>query len=412
MANEKITLTKKVIESEPAPLSGRSFIHDKTLPGLAVQVTPNGTRSFQLIKKHKGRAVRVTLGRYPSMTVEQARKAAQLALAEMVKGENPNTAKKESRARGMTLGEVAKDYLATRDLKPNTRKDIERCLVETFKDWQKKPLAEITPDMIMTRHRKRMGESRARANTAMRWLRAFWNHARARYQDEKGQPLLGENPVRVLTDRKQWARVDRKQTMIHLHQLPAWWAAVQALEDPHRRDYFTTLMLTGLRKTEAQELRWVDVDLAGKTLTVRDTKNHRDHTLPMGRWLAARFLEMHQAKEDNEDEAVYVFSPGASPMPDHIYRHAQEIVCTSVGFHFAPHDLRRTFATIAESLDLSQLTIKRLLNHVTTSEVTGGYIVFTPERLRDPMQRVEDFILKAAGVMPTASVRPIRGAGT
>ena len=406
MATEKIKLTKKAIDAAEPPASGRAYLWDLN-PGLAVEITPTGNKAFKLIRKHKGKKVKVTLGRYPAMTVEQARNAAKLALAEMVKGENPNTVKKESRARGMTLEEVAADYLKTRDLKPNTVKDIERCLVETFKDWQKKPLAEITPDMIMTRHRKRMGESRARANTAMRWLRAFWNHARARYRDEKGQPLLGENPVRVLTERKQWARVDRKQTMIHLHQLPAWWTAVEALEDPRRRDYFTTLLLTGLRKSEAQDLRWADVDLAGQAFTVKDTKNHRNHTLPMGRWLAGRFAAMHQAKPEG---AVYVFAPGEEPMPDHIYRQAQEMVCAAVGFHFTPHDLRRTFATIAESLDISQLTIKRLLNHVTTSEVTGGYIVFTPDRLRDPMQRVEDFILKAAGVMPTASVTPIQEA--
>ena len=405
MASEKISLTKTVIEATPAPSSGRVFLHDKNIPGLAVQITPTGSRSFQLIKKVRGKVVRVTLGRYPAMTVEQAKKAAQRALADMVTGTNPNTVKKKERARGMTLKEVAEDYLATRELKPSTQKDIDRCLSETFADWLKKPMTEITADMVMSRHRKRMDQSKARANTAMRWLRALWNHARARYRDDQGQPILGENPVRVLTERKQWARVQRKQTMIPHHQLAPWWTAVQSIEDTYRRDFFTTLLLTGLRKSEAQGLRWGDVDLVAMTLKFRGTKNHNDHTLPMGRWLFDRFKAMHQARTEG---AEFVFASGAEPITDHLCRHARDQVCQAVGIHFTPHDLRRTFATIAESLDISQLTIKRLLNHVTTSEVTGGYIVFTTDRLRDPMQRIEDFILKSAGVLPTASVSSIR----
>jgi integrase len=65
---------------------------------------------------------------------------------------------------------------------------------------------------------------------------------------------------------------------------------------------------------------------------------------------------------------------------------------------FALHDLRRTFATIAESLDISTNAVKRLLNHaVNQNDVTSGYIVTDVERLRKPMQQIEDFILAAAG---------------
>ena len=83
-------------------------------------------------------------------------------------------------------------------------------------------------------------------------------------------------------------------------------------------------------------------------------------------------------------------------MADHRYRNHLKTIEEAAGIHATPHDLRRTFATVAESLDLSELTLKKLLNHVTTHEVTGGYVVFTPDRLRDPIQRIEDYI---AGVV-------------
>ena len=74
------------------------------------------------------------------------------------------------------------------------------------------------------------------------------------------------------------------------------------------------------------------------------------------------------------------------------------------------HDLRRTSATIAESLDIPAYALKRLMNHKTQGDVTGGYLVITTERLRIPMERIEDFVLKAAGVMPSADIVALRKA--
>jgi len=66
------------------------------------------------------------------------------------------------------------------------------------------------------------------------------------------------------------------------------------------------------------------------------------------------------------------------------------------GIEFSFHDLRRTFITIAESLDISHYALKRLLNHKDNSDVTAGYIILDIERLREPMerisQRIESFI--------------------
>lgn len=66
------------------------------------------------------------------------------------------------------------------------------------------------------------------------------------------------------------------------------------------------------------------------------------------------------------------------------------------------HDLRRTFITIAESIDIPAYTLKALVNHHVGTDVTQGYLQINVERLRAPMQQITDFILKAAGVQATA----------
>lgn len=60
---------------------------------------------------------------------------------------------------------------------------------------------------------------------------------------------------------------------------------------------------------------------------------------------------------------------------------------------FVLHDLRRTFTTIAESLDISIYTIKRLINHKIGQDVTSGYVISYTERLRKATQMVTDHIL-------------------
>ena len=64
------------------------------------------------------------------------------------------------------------------------------------------------------------------------------------------------------------------------------------------------------------------------------------------------------------------------------------------GVPFTLHDLRRTFATVADSLDLPAYALKRLLNHKMNNDVTAGYIMKDVERLRKPMQQVANFIHK------------------
>ena len=69
-------------------------------------------------------------------------------------------------------------------------------------------------------------------------------------------------------------------------------------------------------------------------------------------------------------------------------------VTEASGINFTVHDLRRTFITIAESLDISAYAVKRLVNHKMNNDVTAGYIIADVERLRKPMQLITDNLLE------------------
>jgi integrase len=61
-----------------------------------------------------------------------------------------------------------------------------------------------------------------------------------------------------------------------------------------------------------------------------------------------------------------------------------------------PHDLRRSFASIADELDLGKYTVKRLLNHSDNGDVTAGYISISLDKLRRAIQEIEDTIYGGA----------------
>jgi integrase len=208
--------------------------------------------------------------------------------------------------------------------------------------------------------------------------------------------LIGENPVGILSETRQWVRLSRRRTALRAHDLEAWFKAVLALDDEAAiaKAYLQFLLLHGLRRGEAARLRWKDVDLKGETFTLVDPKNHVDHELPLSDYTTAL---LEALPRDGE----FVF-PGPGKL-GHLIDPGRQVerVVKASGVAFVLHDLRRTFATIAESLDISAYAVKRLLNHKMASDVTAGYIVSDVERLRAPTQRVTDFILKAAGIRPT-----------
>lgn len=142
-------------------------------------------------------------------------------------------------------------------------------------------------------------------------------------------------------------------------------------------------------------IHWID--LKSKTITLQDTKNHEIHTLPMSDFV----YELMERRSRNKT-SEFVFP--AESKTGYIYEPKKAVnrVVELSGVSFTLHDLRRTFATIADSLDLPAYALKRLLNHKMNNDVTAGYIMKDVERLRKPMQQVANFILKH--MMETADI--------
>jgi hypothetical protein len=189
---KKFNFTQDRIKELPTPEKGRVDYYDKKVPKLTCRVSATGNKSFVVLKKnYAGKVQRVTLGKFPDMSVYEAQKQALKTLIQLADGIDPNQKKKADKVKGITLQQCFDDYLYTKTkLKPGTVHDYKRVMNEGFNDWQDQPLKNISRDKVAAKHRKLGKNSEARANNAMRVLRALFNFAAEVYEDEEGRTLF------------------------------------------------------------------------------------------------------------------------------------------------------------------------------------------------------------------------------
>jgi integrase len=404
MPQEK--LTKGFVEKQPRAESGQILIWDTELPGFGLRVGTK-TKAFFAEAKVNRRTRRVTVGTFPRMTVEVARQEARKVLQDMERGIDPR-AKSTATA---TLCDAYTAFLAHRQLADRTKADYKRYYENYFKPWHSRSLPDITPAAVSKRHLEigaRHGQ--AQANAAMRFLRSVLYFGQAEY----GRDVIPENPVKTLGHKRQWFRELPRQNVLRATDLPEWFKAVLNLKNDKTsrdreamRDFFLLCLFLGLRRSEALKLRWENVDLKAKTVTIPQTKNYEPKTLPVG----PHVLSILKARDETKQDTSWVFHSALDPKK-HINdpkKALAEVVKTSKVKHTI-HDLRRSFATFLEGLDVSVYASKRLMGHKDRSgDVLGRhYVVTDVERLRPAVEKLENYLLSAAEIKPAAEVTPLK----
>ncbi len=406
MSDRKFRFTKKRLEAIPKT-NTRTRYYDDAVEGLIIDVTPNHIMSFRVYKwlASENRPITITLGKFPSMTIEQSRQHAKKHLLQISDGKNPIKERQIKLQESYTLNFVFTDYLEKRHLQKSTVRGYTQVIHCYFKDYREKPLKNLDEAVIKKIHSVVSTTSQAQADLAMRVMRALFNFAKYEYRGNENEILYKENPVKILSHLRNWNHVPRKQTRISKSQLGNFFTTIDAFRKEAKTsgDLFTSsvcdfvemAIFTGLRKSELLNLNWDAINLADRSYFISKTKNGSPLELPIGDRVLA-ILKRRLAQKTDSD---YVFNShgqyGRVVEPKKIIVKLNK----SAGIEFTLHDLRRTFTTTAESLNVGTYTIKRLLNHKTKrDDVTAGYTVLTPEELRKPAQAIEDEILVQAGL--------------
>lgn len=417
---EAVELKKKAIIDLPHPVTGQKLYWFSTPKGFGLRVTPTA-KTFIFDARVNGKKRRITIGRVDVFADLKKAEDEAISLAnDFRQGIDPvlekakdDAARKVKEARTTTLRTAITNYVdapkkkgsgygsGVKLKKARTIRDIHTVTKRHFSDWMDMPVTEITGEMVKDRHAAIAKSAPTQANLAFRYLRAALNNLND--DTDETTPILAANPVDRLRKRGQWANTKAKRTRLERDEIPLWINAVQTKlvglkHGAEHRDALLFLLLTGARLAEIfgnvqdkyPALEWSDVDLKRRTVTFRDTKNRDDHQLPLG----ARLTEILTQRKENSGK--FVFSNKQGEVSDDL-RTAFTRIKVATNVRVTAHDLRRTFAAVANNMDISGYKLKRLLNHISgnTSDVTAGYIgEITTDDLREPMQRIEDFMLR------------------
>tara|TARA_R110002095_G_scaffold122573_1_gene106481 strand:+ start:428 stop:1708 length:1281 start_codon:yes stop_codon:yes gene_type:complete len=380
--------THERLSKLPIPEKGRVEYFDTKQQKLRLRVSSSRVMSFAVVKKVHGKPKRVTVGKWPEISIAKAREEAIKILDDLRHGIDPVQEKRKKILESTALGDVLEMYLTERKLKPITQEGYRYKLNHSFKAWLDKPISSITDKMVLKRHKELSKIGATTANTSMRVLRLTMNYAHA-------IGLINEPPTSILSKARLWHKPKRKDRVIHSKELKAWHEAVEALSNEKAKVYLLMILYMGFRSSEALTLEWEHVDLQAKSITLYDTKNGTNHTLPIPSALIPFIQSLHCLTGRSRWVFLWkkpVSKVGVPDRPMSLPKKQIKDVIEASGVEFSPHDCRRTFASIAEGVSLPLITTKRLMNHVTTNDVTGGYIILEEETLREAINKIASYI--------------------
>lgn len=265
-------ITKRTVDAA-TPGERRYLVLDGLVHGFALKVETSGAKVWCVQKSQAGRSVRVTIGRYPDLTVEQARREAQAIVAKLVRGGDPTAekralieARRKQEREAVTVAALWARYLAE-VIAPHNRAST---AAQKLRMWERRidpaigllPVRDVTGNDLSAIVRSPLrfdakGNVVAGKGEAGNLYRLL-HHLFAKALSWRLRPLDLGHPL----DGIEQPRVPRRERLLsddELQALLAVLAASEGREAPQVVAAARLAILTGWRVSEVLTLRWEDV---------------------------------------------------------------------------------------------------------------------------------------------------------
>lgn len=360
----RFNFTKKEIEKlEPPNDKQQERFYDSKTRGLFLLVTRGGAKTFYVRRKVKGKSELFTLGRFPELTVEQARAKASGFHSALTDGKNLVEARRAERAE-LTLGELFEEYLE-RHLKKSrkTWKVLDDNFNRYFGPWKNHKLSAITRSDVEQLHAN-LGQSRGKyaANRALDLLRAMYN------KGIRWQIFRGDNPAVGISE---FQELPRERVLQH-GEVDKFFSAIEKEPDRDFKDFVKLCLLTGQRKSNVLAMRWSDIDFKGRTWTIPGEKMKNNQSLTLA--LSQVELDLLKARRQ-KPPGEWVF-PGEGRTghfvePKRAWARLLKRARIE-GLHI--HDLRRSLASFMANSGADVSLIRSALNHKDIKTTLNVYV--------------------------------------
>lgn len=364
--------TKVAIDSIKL-LSKMISYHDTKENGLVIMVLPSGVKTFYLYKKVENKPIRMKIGRYPDLSIENARKEAQRLKSDIALGKNPQEEKKKFTNANifqdlfeMYIERYAKIHKKTWKY---DEKEINRLCVPIMN----LKIKNITNANIQDLQMKiSQNNGKTMANRILQLLSVVFN---------KGMDwgIIDTNPCKGIKKFREKSR-DRFLQPDEIQRL------IKVLNESSNeliRDYIYISLLTGARKSDVLSMEWSEIDFTNKKWRIPEQKNGESQTIPLTDF-ACDILQERQKKKFND----FVFG---SKLGTKGY-----LVEPKKGYHtilkkaeiknLKLHDLRRTLGSLLASIGTSSHIISKTLGH-KSSKATDIYARMNLDPVREAVEK-------------------------
>ena len=425
-AMPNLLITDKVLEkADPRrDPTGRLEIWDTYLPGFGYRATQRGKGSFFLMYRLKGQRRRMTVGRYPVLSLSEARNIGKRVLTLVKEDVDPEEHRAARRAaeeaaeakrraaeeqalkdrdhrrfervvaehilkhhRGVIRGNIPKEP-------PNNRSwcEVERVFrVYVLPRWGDRDIATIRrSDVAQLVRDVQVENGPVMANRVLARIRKLFNWAML--QPELIDVLEASPVVRGMAPSIETAR-DR---FLSLDEIGWLWAATEEISYPFG-PWVQLLLVTGQRREEVASMTWEQLDIENRlwTLPAQSTKAKRRHGVPLSD-LAVAIIEGIPHQEGSPylftttlKTPISGFSRAKILIDSKLTARREELTAgiRGIGSTSLPfgepwrfHDLRRTVATrLEDDLSTPKAVISAILNHAEG----GATAVYTRGQLRE-----------------------------
>lgn len=379
---------------------GQRF-YDADLRGFGVRVMDDGSKHFEVRYGGRKNRRRLTVGRFGTLTLDEARTKAREILAAAELGGDP--AAERRRARQLpTFGAWKREYCARIRGRLKSARSIERFLNVAEKRWNSRGLDTISAADVETLFQKLGEKHPTAANRFLQSLRPCFGQA-FRNGLIRTNPAAGIRPfqenaprARVLTDDEMRALLD----------------AVAEEKDPHVRAAFHLLVETGARLSEVLRARWEDLDIDAGLWRLPSPKSGHPQMIPLARSTVAKLRRLprlgpfivagrQRRKGDDTNERKDGPRFDIKRPWERVKAEAAKKAPTIADVHV--HDLRRSFGlAVARSAGLH--VASKLLRH---RDVRVTEQVYAPLGIEDLRRAVE----KHSEVLPFSPEKKPAGQG-
>lgn len=388
--SEKIQTKKKKVDwftdrylKSLKPLEGQTKFRDvreKKGEGFAVTVFPSGKISFIYLYHFNGRKRRMTLGKYPQCSLDDAKELHRQALSTLKSGKDPADEKQKAKIAvrdSSTVEGLIEEYLE-KWARPNKRSASadERCLYKDVKPyWGKLKAKDVTRrDVVLLLDRIKERGAPIAANRALACIRRMFNFGIER-------DIVNVNPCAAVKAVAKEVRCDR---VLSEEEIKILWQALDQntnQDNPLHKIHMsaeTKLVLklqfvTAQRKGEVVAAEWDELDLVSGwwTIPADKAKNGQTHRVPLSS------LAMGLLNDIKQLSGTSRFLFPAKRKDTHITGSSIDHAVRRCNFNgikaWTPHDIRRTTASHLTSLSIPRLVVSKILNHSENNSVTAVY---------------------------------------